>query len=196
MAGVLIGLRDLYVAEIDETAGTFETPYRIAKAIEATVTPNVSNAVLYADDEAAETATSEAETEIGLTVDALSNAIYAKLLGKHVNADGVVEDSSGDIPPKVALLFRSLKSNGKYRYYAFYNGSFQVPEESFATKGESVEYNTPSITGVFIHSQTIKNAKGEGIKRVFVDEDDADVDASIIENWFTEVYQPSAVPTP
>lgn len=192
MAGVLIGLRDLYVAEIDETDGSFGTPYRIAKAIEATVTPNVSNAVLYADDEAAETATSEAETEIALTVDAFSADIYAKLLGKNVNSDGVVEDSSGDIPPKLALMFRSLKSNGKYRYYAFYNGSFQVPEESFATKGESVEYNTPSITGVFIHSQKILNAQGEGIKRVFVDEDNATVAPDVIANWFTTVYVPGS----
>lgn len=190
MAGVLIGLRDIYVAEVTE--GVFGTPERLAKAIEATVTPNVSNVILYADDGAAESSSSEGETEITLGIDSLSNAMYAKLLGKTVNTDGVVEDSSGDQPIDVALGFRSLKSNGKYRYFWFYKGKFQLPEENYQTKGETIEYNTPSIVGTFVHSDTVLNAKGEGIKRVMVDEDDADVLPATISSWFTSVYEPTA----
>lgn len=189
MAGVLIGLRDLYVAEIDDTDGTFGTPFRIAKAIEATVTPNISSVVLYADDSAAESASSEGETEISLGIDALSNSTYARLLGKTVNSDGVVEDSSGDQPPNVALGFRALKSNGKYRYVWYYKGKFQAPEESYNTKGETIEYNTPTITGTFVHSDTVLNSRGEGIKRVVVDEDDEDVALGVAEGWFGKVYE-------
>lgn len=188
MAGVLIGLKDLYVAEIDETDGTFGTPYRIAKAIEAKVAPKVSSAILYADDGAAESASAEGETEIELGIDSLSNAIYAKLLGKKVDANGVVEDSTGDIPPKLAFMFRSLKSNGKYRYIVYYKGSFQVPEETYKTKGESIEYNTPTIKGVFVHSDTMLNAKGEGIKRRVADEDDPLMKPAVFTDWFTKVY--------
>jgi len=195
MAGVLIGLRDLYFAEIDETAGTFGTPFKIAKALEASVTANVSTNILYADDSAAETASSEGESEISLGIDQLTNGIYAKLLGKTVNSDGVVQDSSGDIAPKGALMFRSLKSNGEYRYIVYYKGSFAPPEESFTTKGESIEYNTPTITGTFVHSDTVLNAKGEGLKRSVVDSDDvALTDPTIVTNWFTKVYE--EVPTP
>lgn len=188
MAGVLIGLRDLYFAEVG-TDGAFETPYRIAKAIEASVTPNVSNAVLYADDGAAESASAEGETEIGLNVDALANSIYAKLLGKTVIKGGVA-DSTGDVAPNGALLFRSLKSNGKYRYIVYYKGNFQVPEETYTTKGESIEYNTPTINGVFVHSDTVLDEKGNGVKRFIVDEDDEDADADVIKDWFTAVYNP------
>lgn len=188
MAGVLIGLKDLFAAEIDETDGTFGAPYRIAKAIEAKVAPKVSSAILYADDGAAESASAEGETEIELGIDSLSNAIYAKLLGKKVDANGVVEDSTGDIPPQVALMFRSLKSNGKYRYVVYYKGSFQAPEETYKTKGESIEYNTPTIKGVFVHSDSMLNTKGEGIKRRVADEDDPLMKPAVFTSWFTKVY--------
>ncbi|MBO0586116.1 major tail protein [Sporosarcina sp. E16_8] len=193
MAGVLIGLKDLYVAEISDLDGTFGTPYRIAKAIEAKVAPKVSSAILYADDGAAESASAEGETEIELGIDSLSNAIYAKLLGKTIDANGAVEDSTGDIPPNVALMFRSLKTNGKYRYIVYYKGSFQAPEESYKTKGETIEYNTPTIKGVFVHSDTMLNTKGEGIKRRIVDEDDLAFKPAVATGWFTKVYDGVAV---
>lgn len=195
MAGVLIGLKDLFFAP--ETAGAeggFETPYKIAKAMEAKVTPNTSNVVLYADDGAAESASAEGETEIELGIDALANGIYAKLLGKQVINGGVI-DSTADVAPNGALLFRALKSNGKYRYFAFYKGNFQLPEESYKTKGESIEYNTPTIKGVFVHSDTVVDAKGNGIKRYIIDEDDEEADQAVIAKWFTEVQLPTP-PTP
>lgn len=201
MAGVLIGLSDLHYTTIVSGATTVDTAFanpikKLAKAIEASITPNTSNAVLYADDGAAETASSEGETEISLTIDKLMNAVYAELLGKETNADGVIVDSSGDVAPNVALAFRSQKSNGKYRYFWFYKGTFQLPEESYQTKGESIEYNTPSISGVFVHSDVVKNGKGEGIKRMFVDEDDEGVDPAVIANWFKEVYTGTTTETP
>ena len=193
MAGVLIGLSDIHYTKIVPGASTVEEAFinpisKVAKAIEASVTPNTSNVVLYADDGAAESTSAEGETAIELTIDALSNKIYADLLGKTINEDGVVADSTGDVAPNVALAFRALKSNGKYRYFWFYKGTFQLPEESYKTKGEGIEYNNPTIKGVFVHSDVVKNEKGEGVKRMFVDEDDAEVTPTIIENWFKEVY--------
>lgn len=196
MAGVLVGLKDLFFApEKAGAEGGYDTPYKIAKAMEATVTPNVSNTVLYADDSAAESASAEGETEIELGIDALANGIYAKLLGKQIVNGGVI-DTTADIAPNGALMFRSLKSNGKYRYIVFYKGNFQLPEESYKTKGESIEYNTPTIKGVFVHSDSVVDAKGNGIKRYFVDEDDEDADPEVIAQWFTEVQLPTLVPTP
>ncbi|OMC87464.1 hypothetical protein BK128_08540 [Viridibacillus sp. FSL H7-0596] len=196
MSGVLIGLKDLFFAP--EKVGAengFEKPYRIAKAMEAKVAPKTSNAVLYADDGAAESASAEGETEIELGIDALSNDVYAKLLGKQVINGGVI-DTTADVAPNGALLFRALKSNGKYRYFVFYKGNFQLPEEEYKTKGESIEYNTPKIKGVFVHSDTILDAKGNGIKRYIVDEDDTGADAAVIAKWFDEVQLPTATPAP
>lgn len=193
MAGVLIGLSDIHYTKIVPGATTVETAFinpikKMAKAIEAKVTPNTSNAVLYADDGAAESTSSEGETEIEINIDALVNAVYAEILGKNINSDGVVEDATGDVAPNIALAYRSLKSNGKYRYFWFFKGTFQLPEETYKSKGESIEYNTPTVKGVFVHSDIVKNSKGEGLKRVFVDEDDPNVNPDVIENWFSNVY--------
>lgn len=202
MSGVLIGLSDIHYSKLVPGASTIETAFageikKLAKAIEAKVTPKTSNTVLYADDGAAESTSAEGETEIELKIDALANLVYADILGKETNADGVVIDSSGDVAPNLALAFRSLKSNGKYRYFWYYKGNFQLPEENYKTKGESVEYNTPSVKGVFVNSDIVKNAKGEGIKRMFVDEDDENVKPEVIANWFTKVYTgPVAPDTP
>ena len=196
MAGVLIGLKDLWFAP--EKAGAesgYDAPFKIAKAIEAKVTPNTSSAILNADDGAAESASSEGETEIELGIDVLANDIYAKLLGKQVVGGGVI-DTTGDIAPNGALMFRSLKSNGKYRYVVYYKGSFQPPEEEYKTKGESIEYNTPTIKGTFVHSDKVLDAKGNGVKRFIVDEDDTGVDQTVIAKWFTEVQLPKATPEP
>ena len=201
MAGVLIGLSDIHYTKIAPGAADATTAFanpimKLAKAIEAKVTPKTSNTVLYADDGAAESTSAEGETEMEFKIDALANTIYADVLGKEINEDGVVVDASGDVAPNIALAFRSLKSNGKYRYFWYYKGNFQLPEENYKTKGESVEYNTPSVKGVFVNSDVVKNSKGEGIKRMFVDEDDKNVTPEVITNWFKEVYTGSTTPTP
>lgn len=196
MAGVLIGLRDIYFAPLKSSSENgFDAPFRVAKAIEAKVTPNTSSAVLYADDGASESASSEGETEIELGIDQLANDVYAKLLGKQTIGGGAI-DTTGDISPNGALMFRSLKSNGKYRYVVYYKGSFQPPEEEYKTKGESIEYNTPTIKGTFVHSDTVLDDDGNGIKRWIVDEDDTNANLTAIANWFTSVQLPTATTTP
>ncbi|MEK4091726.1 major tail protein [Viridibacillus sp. FSL H8-0110] len=196
MSGVLIGLKDLFFApEKVGAEGGYDKPYRIAKAMEAKVSPKTSNAVLYADDGAAESASAEGETEIELGIDALANDVYAKLLGKHVVGGGVI-DTTADTAPNGALMFRSKKSNGKYRYLVYYKGNFQLPEEEYKTQGDSIEYNTPKIKGVFVHSDTVIDTKGNGVKRWLQDEDDEGVDPAVLAKWFTEVQLPPFSVTP
>lgn len=198
MSGVLTGLSDLHYTVIVDGAKDVTTAFanpikKLAKAIEAKVTPKTGSSVLYADDAAAESVSSEGETEIDLKVDALLNSVYAELLGKKTNEDGVVMDAASDASPSVAFAFRSKKSNGKYRYFWFYKGTFQLPEENYKTQGETTEFNTPSIKGVFVHNDLVKNEKGAAIKRMFVDEDDENVSPDVIANWFKEVYVKTTV---
>jgi len=182
MAGVLIGLKDLHYAILDETTGTYGTPVKFAKAIEATITPSQNTATLYADDAASEVINSMGNIEVSIGVDNLTTEAYAALLGKEKNADGVVVDRTDDTAPYVALGFRSLKSNGKYRYMWLYKGRFQQSEESYTTKGEDVEFNTASLSAIFV-------ANDDGEWRARVDEDDTGVAPAVITGWFTGVYE-------
>lgn len=180
MAGVKIGLKDLHVSIMNED-GKYEVPVKLAKAIEATITPNVNNTTLYADDQASEVAEALGDVDVELTIDDLSSASYALIMGKTAKADGVIVDTSNDVAPYLALGFRSLKSNGAYRYIWLYKGKFSIPTDSYATKGDQVDFQNQTISGKFV-------ANDDGEWRARVDSDDVNADATVIDDWFKAVY--------
>ncbi|WP_459198711.1 major tail protein [Bacillus subtilis] len=194
MAGTRVGLRDIYFAKLikdDATGATYETPIKVGKAIEASVSPNTNSETLNADDGPSEIETAFGGTEIEIGVDQLSRDVQALLLGHSVNADGVLEKKSTDEAPYGALLFRAQVSGGGYKLYAFYKGKFQPQEESFATKTDSPEFQTDTITGTFMRREFDEvwsrsvYTKGEGVSQTVVD------------NWFKAVYEPStSIPAP
>lgn len=190
MAGVRIGLKDLFYAKVieDSASGTtYETPKRIAKAISGTVTPTVNTETLFADDGPSETASSIGGIEVTLGVDVLSLEVQADLLGKQL-INGVLIDSTDDISPDVAIGFRSLKSNNKYRYVWLLKGKFSLPEESYETKGDTPSFQTPEISGNFV----VRDSDGRW--RYTGDEDSAGfVGAS---TWFNAVPMISTDSTP
>ena len=55
-----------------------------------------------------------------------------------------------DDPPYMAIGFRAKKANGMYKYIWLYKVKFAIPSESYQTKGDSIEFTTPEITGQFI----------------------------------------------
>ncbi|MEK4141147.1 major tail protein [Paenibacillus sp. FSL M7-0547] len=190
MAGVRIGFKDLYYAKVIEdskTGVTYGTPARIAKAISGTVTPTVNTETLFADDGPSESASSIGGIEVTLGVDDLSLPTQADLLGKTL-VNGVLIDSADDIAPDVAIGFRSLKSNGKYRFVWLLKGKFSLPEESYETKGDTPTFQTPEISGNFV----IRDYDGRW--RLTGDEDVAGFTAA--ETWFDAVPTISADSTP
>ncbi len=190
MAGVSVGLKDLYYAPLtsdDSTGVVYETPTKIAGAITATITPTTNSATLYADDGASETASSLGEITVALNVKDLPKQAQADLLGHTINADGVLVRSADDTAPYVAIGFRSMKSNGEYRYVWLYKGKFQPQEQSFQTKGDTPQFNTPTINGVFVKREH------DNQWQVEVDADDESVDATVISNWFNSVYEETQV---
>ncbi|MNB67230.1 hypothetical protein D3C81_309330 [compost metagenome] len=180
MAGVRIGFKDLFYAKLEEDSTgsiVYGSPVRLAKAITGTVTPTVNTETLFADDGPAETASSIGGIEVQYGIDDLSLPTQADLLGKQI-VDGVLIDSNDDIAPYVAVGFRSLKSNGKYRYVWLLKGKFSIPEDSYETKGETPSFQTPTISGTFV------TRDHDGHWRFTGDEDQAGFDGT---NWFTAV---------
>lgn len=186
---VRVGLRDLYFALLtdDQQDGTttYETPERIAPAITAKITPTTNSATLYADDQAIEAATALGETTIELNVSDLPSAVQAKLLGHEVK-NGVLLGNVDDVAPYVALGFRSIKSNGKFRYYWLYKGRFSLPEEEFKTKEDTPEFQTPTISATFLPRLSDGRWKAMG------DEDETEFTAGA--TWFDAVYEVPTTP--
>ena len=52
----------------------------------------------------------------------------------------------------MALAFRSLKSNGKYKYVVLYKGAFGVGDDEYQTKEESATFQTTTISATFLPS--------------------------------------------
>ncbi len=180
-----IGLRDIYYAKLktDPVGGTptYDTPARLAGAISANINPNSSSATLFADDGPADTAATLGEISLELNVADIPLSIQAELLG-HTVENGILKKKGGDVPPWVAIGFRTLKSNGSYRYYWLAKGKFATPEEDLKTKGDSIEFTTPTISGSFVK----RDSDDEWQRQA--DSDDTDA-ATAISNWFTSPLQ-------
>lgn len=176
-----IGLKDVYYAKLltDPVGGTptYEAPVRLVGAISANVNPNTSTSTLFADDGPYDAATTMGEITLELGLADLPMAAQAALLG-HTYSGGILKKSSSDVPPYVAIGYRSLKSDGTYRYMWLNKGKFAALEEEYQTKGDSVEFKTPTIKGAFVK----RDSDGEWER--MADESDAAFTADLKAAWF------------
>lgn len=188
-----VGLKDIYFAPIDEdteTETTYDEPIRIGRAMQANIQPQFNNAELRADDGVAETAEARGVTNVTVEADDIDKEAQSVIFGKKVNDDGVLIDSQDDRPPYGALMFKSEKANGSYRFVVLYKGKFTPPEEDYETKQETPAFQTPTIEGRFLARRS------DGRFGAQADEDDSEIDDSIIDNWFDEPYEEVEEDTP
>lgn len=179
-----VGLRDLHFAVLltDDAAGaTYETPEKISGAITAKLNPNTASGTLFGDDGPMVTATSLGEIELELNVTDLKNSTQAKLLGHTVDAKGILLRKASDVPPYVAVGYRSLKDNGEYRYTWLCKGKFKEPEQSHETKTNDVNFQTPTISGSFLRREF------DDLWQKTIDSDDELYEAGTGTAWFTSV---------
>lgn len=184
---VAIGLDQLHYAVLtsDEVDGTpaYSAPVAIDGAISANINPNYSSETLFADDGPLEVASTLGSIELELNTAELSLAERAALLG-HTFSAGVLIGASTDTPPWVAVGFRTIKSNGHYRYVWLAKGRFLPSEIKAETKTDKVNFQTPTIKGSFVK----RASDNEWIRQV--DEDDVGWSSSYATDWFTS---PTAV---
>jgi phi13 family phage major tail protein len=193
--GVQVGLKDLYYAIMSEDSDVsgatvvYATPVRIAGVISAKINPNASSDFLFADDGPYETASTLGKISLELNVADLSLETQAALLG-HTMEGAILRRKSTDIPPYVAVGFRSIKSNGTYRYTWLVKGKFMDGEQDNETKGDSVKFSTPTITGSFLK----RTADDEWERHA--DEGSDSYVATIGTNWFLSPYSTSSTTAP
>ncbi|MBH8605989.1 major tail protein [Thermoactinomyces sp. CICC 10521] len=186
MSGVQVGLRDLHYAILnqdDANGVSYDTPVKISGFINAKITPTTNSETLYADDGPAEVATSLGEITVELQVKDLPLDVQAALLG-HTVSDGMLIKNADDQAPYVAIGFRSLKSNGKYRYVWLYKGKFTTPEAEFQTKEDKPTFQTPTISGSFLKREY------DGAWQVVGDEDMPGFNKA--DTWFDSVVNASS----
>ncbi len=188
-----IGLDSLYVAVISADSAsvyTAGTPAYLAPAAEASQEPTSSFEVQYADDQPFDVMTAEGDTKITLSVTNIDLQTLATITGRVFDAASGRLWDNGGTAPDCALSFRSLKSNGKYRYYQYLKGKFDMPKEETATKGESPEPKPLELTFTAIRTTYKWNlgAVTDSVKRIVGDEDTTNFSAT---GWFTSVQTPA-----
>lgn len=110
-----------------------------------------SDAKLYADDVIAEADNGVTGAEIEMGVDDLSEEFEISALGVHEDSvDGYLEDTDDVGTPGGYgyVQVRVYKGVRKYVANWFYKVLFGKSDEEDTTKGESVEFSTPTVTGI------------------------------------------------
>lgn len=147
-----IGLTNIWFSPLNEAAdgtATYEGATNLGKAVSCSVSITNNEAKLYGDDALAESDTSFASGTITLGVTDDDDTIFAPLLG-HTITNGEVVKTSNDTAPYVGIGRIVTKMvNGVYKYKVefLYKVKFAEPSRDETTKGESIEFGTPSVEG-------------------------------------------------
>jgi len=187
-----IGLDKLYYAKITEDSGGNETygiPVSLAKAMTAELSVELAEATLYADDGAAEIVKEFQSGTLTLGIDNIGLSVAADLTGATIDNNNVLISASEDGGDPVAIGFRAKKANGKYRYFWLYRVKFGIPSTNLTTKGESIEFSTPTIEGTVMRRNKI-DGLGNHPWKSEVSEDDSGVPVTTISSWYSNVYEP------
>ena len=188
-----IGLDNLFYSKITEDENgneTYGTPVRLAKAISADISVELNEASLFADDAEAESIKAFKSGKLSLGVDDIGIEIAEDLTGAKTDDNGVLVSTSDDLSPYVAVGFRALRANGKYRYFWLYRVKFATPSTSLATKGDSIAFQTPTIEGTIMRRNKV-DGQGNHPWKTEVTEGGKNVTDETITSWFTSVYEPT-----
>lgn len=152
-----IGMRHVVAAPITtETAGSalvYGTGMVIGKAIQGNVTWDKNDNPLYADDAIAETDNGITGGSIELGLDDLLDDARVLLLGDTavtVSSSVTEYEQTDDSAPNVGVGYmRVRRKNGSTTYQAVWIHKAQFAEESenAQTKGENIEWQTPTVNG-------------------------------------------------
>lgn len=170
-----IGLNNFWYSKLTEALdGTpsFDGAKSIGKAVSCNVSITNNSATLYADDALAESDNSFQSGTITLGVDDDREATFADLLGHEVTDEGEVIANSNDISPWVSvsrIVVKMVNNVRLYKVVTLYKVKFSEPSDDDSTKGESVEFSTPSIEGTVA---TLVNGNWKAVK-VFTTKEEA-----------------------
>lgn len=159
-----IGLKNIYYAPLltdvaanDTVAGsaTYETPKKIGNAVSADINPTTNTATLYGDDMAVATDITLNEVTVTIETTEIPLEDQAILLGHtYDSVSGSLTAKGSDTAPDVALLFESQNHSGGIRCVKLLKGKFAPSQETINTKGDSLEYQVPQLTGTFVARQS------------------------------------------
>lgn len=145
-----VGLRKPIVAEILET-GKYGKPFAFGKAIGMNVTPTYAEGGLNADDAQAEYDKEFNYAEVSLNTSTIPFEAYERMFGHTVEEQNknVVfnKDDQASYIGQAWISVEKVDGVRKFIGNFLYKVKYAEPTEEYTTKGDAIEYKTPSITG-------------------------------------------------
>lgn len=176
-----------------EQAPVYGEVVRAIGVMSLNINPNGAQETLFADDGPMETASTMGKIDVEIQKAELTPQNKADLLGHQFDSKGGLVYADSDVAPWHAIGFRTLKSNGNYRYVWLYKGKFTEPEDANETKGDSINFQSDTISGQFVrlnYAYTI-GGKARRVWKYEMDQDHEQADAETINKWFDAPVMPT-----
>ena len=150
-----IGLKNFRYAILTETGATasYDGARSLGRAIDCKVAIENYTAELYADDVLAESDYTFKKGTVTLTIDEDDDTVFAELLGHEVSDEGEMVRKDTDVAPYVAvgrILTKIVNGEYKYKVEFLPKVKFSEPAQEEATKGDSIEFKTPTVEGTVL----------------------------------------------
>lgn len=157
-----IGLRNFRYAELNDDDETYGTPSTLAGAIECKVSLNIANAKLHADDTVKENIDEFIDGTITMGVDDDDDSIFSPLLGEKTEEytlagsstkTTVYKSNSEDVAKYIGfgqVVPKIVNHKRVYKVEWFPKVKFKPYVTDKKTKGDSLEFTTPSIEGSIV----------------------------------------------
>ena len=144
-----IGLKSFKYAKLNEDGKTYGEIKTLAGAIESKVTLDLSEASLYANDTLKEQVSLFKSGTLTAGIDDDNDSVFAELLGKTVDEQtGIVTSNTEDLPIYVGfghIVSKIVNGEKKYKVEFFPKVKFKPFIPDSKTKGDSLEFTTPSV---------------------------------------------------
>ncbi len=151
-----VGLAKPTVAKLDESAGTpkYTDGFTCGKAMALDISPQYAEGSLFADNKKLESDKEFKYADVTLGTDTLPIQAHKVMFGHEVSKEGEsgtsIKNRTTDSSNYVGLgIYMDEKVDGLKKYVAMwiYKVKFAEGQDSFKTKGDNIEYQTPSIGG-------------------------------------------------
>ena len=149
---IVTGVEKAYysILKKDGDIPKYDTAKYLPGLREISVTANEEQATIYAENRLYDSENSLGDIEVTLDFASIDTDDYAILLGKKIASTGGIIESSDDQPPYIALMVEKTLSGGVKEYLTLFKGKLSIPEDKAKTKEGKTEYQTVSISGLFM----------------------------------------------
>jgi len=188
--GMLKGLSDIYICEVEDTAEAYtpkEKPQQLIPAGEMTIGKSIDKAQYYYDNSMWAEVGMEAPSEMSLIGAAVRSAFIAWIEGKDIDsATGAILDDGDWHNKTFAISGKKDYTDGTSEYFCFLKCTFGGAEEASKTKDNTTDANGSTLPFT-AYSTTHKFENGKHCKVVRIDtaETQLKTDASWIEQVVT-----------